>query len=198
MTLRIKLSQLLVGLVVGVALIGAGYALATTRSSVIHACVNSKTRALTVPAHVRCGRGAKALTWNQQGPRGATGPQGAAGASATGVTAYGQVWMGSGVNSAELAPGGNSRNVERVSGGAGSAVVSIRGCSATGLSAPVINISADADPANSLPGRNSAATAAAYITGWSGSDGVLEFNVSTYNATTGASANSDFSFTVYC
>lgn len=65
MTLRIKLSHLVIGLVVGALLVGAGYALATTRSSVIHACVNSKTRALTVPANGRCARGSKALSWNQ-------------------------------------------------------------------------------------------------------------------------------------
>jgi hypothetical protein len=80
MTLRIKLSHLVVGLVVGALLVGAGYALATTRNRVIHACVNSKTRALTVPRNGRCARGSKALSWNELGPRGKTGSRGATGA----------------------------------------------------------------------------------------------------------------------
>jgi hypothetical protein len=80
MTLRIKLSQLVVGLVVAALLVGAGYAVANTRTVVIHACVNNKTRALTAPASGKCTRGTRALSWNQQGPRGTTGAKGAAGA----------------------------------------------------------------------------------------------------------------------
>ena len=49
MTLRIKLSHLVAVLALAALLVGAGYALATTRTAVIHACVNSKTRALSVP-----------------------------------------------------------------------------------------------------------------------------------------------------
>jgi hypothetical protein len=87
MTLRIKLSHLVVGLIVSALLIGAGYALATTRSVVIHACINSKTRALTVPANGKCARGSRALDWNQKGPRGATGAKGTTGTKgATGST----------------------------------------------------------------------------------------------------------------
>jgi hypothetical protein len=251
MTLRIKLSHLVVGLIVCALLIGAGYAFATTRSVVIHACINSRTRALSVPGSGKCARGYRSLNWNQKGPRGARGakgatgakgtsgsagssatvsvgtvttvaagsqatvtnsgsgsnailnfgiPQGAAGANAPGTaaTAYGQVWMGSGINSAQLAPGANSTNVQRVSGGAGSAVVSVSGCSATGLSEPVIEVTADADPSDTLTGSNSAATAASFVTGWSPSSSLLEFNVSTYDAIHGTSANSDFSFSVYC
>lgn len=245
MTLRIKLSHLVVGLVVGALLVGAGYALATTRTRVVHACVNAKTRALTVPASGRCGRGTRALNWNQQGPRGATGakggtgaagtsatvsigsvtteaagsqatvsnsgsgsnavlnfgiPQGAPGANApgTGATAYGQVWMGSGINSGQLAPGANSSNVLRVSGGAGSAVITVTGCTSAGRAEPVINVTADADPSDTLSGSNSATIAGAYVTGWSASGSDLGINVSTYNAANGLSAISDFSFSVYC
>src|SRR5579859_4544510 len=43
MTLRIKLSHLVVGLALGAVLVGAGYALASSRSTIIRACVNSKT-----------------------------------------------------------------------------------------------------------------------------------------------------------
>lgn len=251
MTLRIKLSHLVVGLVVGALLVGAGYALATTRSSVIHACVNAKTRALTVPAKGRrCARGSKALNWNQRGPRGARGargargsvgatgaagspatvsigsvstqpagtqatvsnsgtasnavlnfgiPQGAAGANATGtgVTAYGEVWMGSALNSGSLARG--SGNVS-VGGGDGTAVVQVSGCSAAGLKEPVVSVDANRDPSDKNSGNNnsSSGAAAAYVTGWSASGSVLGFDVSTYDPTDAAAANSDFSFTVYC
>lgn len=248
MTLRIKLSHLVIGLAFGALLIGAGYALATTRNSVIHACVNSRTRALTVPTHGRCSHGTKALSWNRRGPRGARGPrgsrgatgasgangspatvsigsvttesagtqatvsnsgtasnailnfgipQGAAGANATGTgaTAYGQVWMGSALNSGSLARG--SGNVT-VGGGDGTAVVDVSGCSPAGLTEPVILVTADSDPADRTTGSNSTTTAGAYVTGWSVSAGVLGFNVSTYSVVGGAAANSDFSFTVYC
>jgi hypothetical protein len=87
MTLRIKLSHLVVGLVVAALLVGAGYALATTRNRVIHACVNPKTRAVSVPASGKCSRRLRALSWNQQGPRGARGATGVRGtAGARGAT----------------------------------------------------------------------------------------------------------------
>jgi hypothetical protein len=250
MTLRIKLSHLVAGVVVGALLVGAGYALATTRTTVIHACINSKSRALTVPARGKCARGSRALNWNQQGPRGTTGakgaagakgasgsagssatvsvgsvttesagsqatvsnsgsgsnailnfgiPQGAAGANAagTGATAYGQVWMGSGSNSAQLAPGPNTANVDGVGGGNGTAVIGVSGCS-TGLSEPVIAVTADHDPSDNLTGNNSSGTAAAYVTGWSSTGSVLNFGVATYDPIGGTTANSDFSFSVYC
>lgn len=254
MTLRIKLSHLLVGLAVGALLVGAGYAIARTRNMVIHACVNAKTRALTVPAKGRCARGSKALNWNQRGPRGnrgargargargsagvagATGipatvsigsvstepaggratvsnsgsasnailnfgiPQGAAGANATGTaaTAYGEVWMGSGVNSAKLADGSNHANVEGVGGGNGTAVVGVTGCSSSGLAEPVIAVAANHDPNDALAGSNSAGVAAAYVTGWSLSGATLNFGVSTYSGAGGTAVDSDFSFSVYC
>jgi hypothetical protein len=249
MTLRIKLSHLVVGLIAGALLIGAGYALATTRSVVIHACVNSRTRTLTVPASGKCARGSRALNWNQKGPRGATGakgaagakgatgstggsatvsigsvttesagsqatvtnsgagsnailnfgiPQGAAGANAPGpaATAYGQVWMGSG--SAEAAPGTNSSNIEHVGGGGGVAAVQVTGCSAAGLAEPVIDVTADSDPADTLTGHDSAGTAGAFVSTWSSSSSALTFDVTTYDPIHGVTANSDFTFTVYC
>jgi hypothetical protein len=242
MTLRIKLSHLLLGLLVGALLAGGGYALATTRSTVIHACVNSKTRGLTLPARGRCPRGSRQVSWNQRGPRGATGARGPAGASGspatisvgsvttepagtpasvtnagsgsnailnfgipqgpagssgtnTGPTAYGQVWMGS--SSATVGSGSNNVSV---GGGNGTAVVGITGCSAGGGSEPVITVTADHDPGDHLTGdnNNSSGVAEAYVTGWSVSGSVLNFGVSTYDPIHGSSANSDFSFTVYC
>jgi hypothetical protein len=249
MTLRIKLSHLAVGLIAGALLICAGYALATTRTVVIHACVNDKTRALSAPSNGKCARGYRALNWNHRGPRGAAGvkgatgskgatgaaggsatvsvgsvttespgsqvtvsnsgsgsnailnfgiPQGAAGTNAPGTaaTAYGQVWMGSA--SAQAAPGSNSANLQHVGGGGGVAAVEVTGCGASGLDEPVIDVTADSDPADSLIGHDSAGTAGAYVSTWSSAGSVLTFDVTTYDPITAGTANSDFSFAVYC
>jgi hypothetical protein len=79
MTFRLKLTHVLVGIVAGALLAGGGYALASTQSRVIHACVNAKTRALTVPTNDRCSKGYVALAWSRQGPKGSAGAKGAAG-----------------------------------------------------------------------------------------------------------------------
>jgi hypothetical protein len=81
MTLHIKLRHLTAGIVVVALLAGGGYAFATTRDRLIRVCVNGRTRALTMPANARCGKGYAALAWNQRGPKGATGAKGARGAS---------------------------------------------------------------------------------------------------------------------
>jgi hypothetical protein len=78
---HIRPTQVLVGVIVGALLVGGGYAIAASRSTVIHGCVNKKTHALTVTT--RCGKGTTVLTWNQRGPAGAKGASGATGAAAT-------------------------------------------------------------------------------------------------------------------
>ena len=86
MTLQIKLRHLTVGIIVVALLAGGGYAFATTRDRVIRVCVNGRTRALTMPANARCGKGSTALAWNQQGPKGAAGAKGARGAAGSAGT----------------------------------------------------------------------------------------------------------------
>jgi hypothetical protein len=54
---------------------------AGTVPSAIHACVNAKTRALTVPKGATCPKGAFSVQWSVRGPRGAQGPRGARGAT---------------------------------------------------------------------------------------------------------------------
>jgi hypothetical protein len=73
---RIKLSHLIVGVLAGAALAGGGYAIAASSSSVIHACINRKTRVVTIPKSGRCGSGSSAIAWNQVGPRGPAGVTG--------------------------------------------------------------------------------------------------------------------------
>lgn len=71
-----------VGLAVGVLGAGGGYAVAAaTSASSIHGCISKRTGALSVKA--TCGKGTKALVWNERGPQGARGPQGKAGTTTT-------------------------------------------------------------------------------------------------------------------
>ena len=59
-------------------MIGAGgWALASSPTKTVHACIENKARLLLVQS--RCGRGQTPLVFNQQGPRGETGSTGTQG-----------------------------------------------------------------------------------------------------------------------
>lgn len=61
-------------------LLAGGGAIAATSSDEITACVNRRTRVMTLaPASGKCASGTSKLTWSVQGPTGATGPAGIAG-----------------------------------------------------------------------------------------------------------------------
>lgn len=63
----------------GSILVGGGAIAATTGNEVV-ACVNNKTRVITLaPANGKCSTGTTKLTWSIRGPQGATGPAGADG-----------------------------------------------------------------------------------------------------------------------
>jgi hypothetical protein len=62
----------------------------STGSGAVHACVNVKTRALTVPKSGSCPRGTTPLTWHIPGPQGKAGPARAPG--------WGDVIAGPGYN----------------------------------------------------------------------------------------------------
>ena len=86
MTLHIKLNHLAAAIVVGALLVGGGYALASTGGGVISACLQTKTRLLSISSSGHCGKGHTAISWNRQGVRGvagARGPTGARGAAGT-------------------------------------------------------------------------------------------------------------------
>jgi hypothetical protein len=230
---------MIAGVVVGVALAGGGLAIAATSNTVIHGCINKKTRVLTVVA--KCGKGTTAITWNKQGRTGAAGKAGAAGAGATvsvgsvstgspgsqatvtnvgtgsnaklnftipqgtagtnatntGPTAYGEIWLGT--SSAEVAPS-TSRNIGGAgSDGVGGGDVDVNGCSSAGLAEPVINVTANHDPNDTL-GGNTSDVADAYVSSWSTEPGtsVLVVDVDTTQAGTGTAVLSDFSITVTC
>jgi hypothetical protein len=131
-------------------------------------------------------------------PQGAAGQNGTDGTN-TGPTAYGQVWVGS--SSVELAPT-DDHNITGVgSSGGGGAVVDVQGCSSGGLAEPVINVTADHDPSDNLPGANGTpSTAVAWVSHWSTVPDfpVLAVDVETTNPTNGLAVNSDFSITVTC
>ena len=63
-------------------LLAGGGALAATSANEVTACVNTKTRVLTLaPASGKCASGNSKLTWGITGPQGATGPAGPAGSA---------------------------------------------------------------------------------------------------------------------
>jgi hypothetical protein len=60
----------------GLALGAGGFALAGSNSTVIHACVNNRSRAVTIPKGGGCPKGTTVLNWNLQGPPGKPGAPG--------------------------------------------------------------------------------------------------------------------------
>jgi hypothetical protein len=105
-----------------------------------------------------------------------------------------------GSSTSELAPGSNSRNVVQVGGGGGgSDSVQVSGCSTSGLTEPVIEVTTNKDPSDALTGANNTThTASAWVYHWSANGQNLIFDVDTTDPTTGAAVNSDYAFTVTC
>jgi hypothetical protein len=64
-------------LAAGLAIGAGGWALASSPTKTVHACIENKARLLLVQS--RCGRGQTPLVFNQQGPRGETGSTGTQG-----------------------------------------------------------------------------------------------------------------------
>jgi hypothetical protein len=237
--MKFKPTQIALGVAAGAMLGGGGYAIAATSGSVVHGCINKKTRVLSVVA--KCGKGTTVITWNKQGRTGATGKTGAAGVSATvsvgsvstgspgsqaavtnggtgsnaklnftipqgtagtdgtntGPTAYGEIWVDA--SSAQVAPGNSHNIVGAASGGIDGGDVDVAGCSAAGLAEPVVNVTANDDPNDTL-GGNTSNVADAYVSSWSTEPGtsVLVVDVDTTQAGTGTAVLSDFSITVNC
>jgi hypothetical protein len=126
-------------------------------------------------------------------------PQGAAGTSGTntGPTAYGEIWLGS--SSAEIAPGTSHNVTGAGSDGVGGGDVDVTGCSSAGLAEPVVNVTANHDPNDTL-GGNTSDIADAYVSSWSTEPdtSILVVDVDTTQAGTGTAVLSDFSITVNC
>jgi hypothetical protein len=126
-------------------------------------------------------------------------PQGTAGTNGinTGPTSYGEIWVDS--SSAEVAPGTSHNIVGAGSGGIDGGDVDIQGCSSAGLAEPVVSVTANHDPNDTL-GGNTAAVSNAYVSGWSTEPGtsILVVDVDTTAAVNGTADLSDFSITVSC
>ncbi len=57
---------------------GGAYAVASTSNNQVNACVNTRSRVMTLaPTTGKCPAGSKRLSWSITGPQGATGPRGA-------------------------------------------------------------------------------------------------------------------------
>jgi hypothetical protein len=140
-------------LLVLVAGLGGGYALAAAKNKSITVCVDKNTGILHLHNHGKCKRTQTRLTWNQkgaQGPQGVQGPAGQAGPPAVSVWA---VVAGSGVVAS-----GQGISVQRLSVGSYELTISAPAC-AQGFNAPVVSVS-DAYPPN---GQGPGAFAVAWV-----------------------------------
>jgi hypothetical protein len=109
--MKLKPAQIVAGVVIGAVLAGGGYALAASRTHVIHGCVNKKTHALTVTA--KCAKRTTALTWNEKGPAGTRGAKGAAGAAGAAATvSVGSVTTGAAGSQAAVTNVGTASNAQ--------------------------------------------------------------------------------------
>jgi hypothetical protein len=128
-------------LIVLVAGLGGGYALAASKTKTITVCADKKTGILHLKTRGKCKRGQTRVVWNQkglQGPQGvpgATGPQGASAVSVwANVTNAGSVLAGQGIS------------VQHVSSGEYEVTITAPAC-AHGSNAPVVSVS-DGEPPN--------------------------------------------------
>jgi hypothetical protein len=126
-------------LIVLVAGLGGGYALAASKTKTITVCADKKTGILHLKTRGKCKRGQTRVVWNQkglQGPQGvpgATGPQGASAVSVwANVTNAGSVLAGQGIS------------VQHVSSGEYEVTITAPAC-AQGSNAPVVSVS-DTNP----------------------------------------------------
>src|ERR1700733_6665125 len=89
-------------LLVLVAGLGGGYALAASNTKSITVCADKKTGILHLKTRGKCKRGQTRVTWNQQGPQGVPGPAGTQGTPAVSiwanVTNTGAVLTGQGIS----------------------------------------------------------------------------------------------------
>src|SRR5579863_6977896 len=74
-------------LIVLVAGLGGGYALAASKTKTITVCADKRTGILHLKTRGRCKRGQKRVSWNQQGPQGVQGPAGQPGTPAVSIWA---------------------------------------------------------------------------------------------------------------
>lgn len=157
---------------------GAGYAVAAANNKTIHGCVNKRTHVLSIQKH--CGRGQSSISWNQQGPPGATGETGPAGASP--VTAWAVVG-GSGTTA-----GGHGITVQHVSTGSYRVTATPVQCAQAPASPPVVSVSDSNPPAGQAAGT--------FPVAWVGDAVGATFTVTTGIVASGTFAPADITFNV--
>jgi hypothetical protein len=81
---RPRITYANVAATVALVLAASGFAMAANPGSdgVVKGCLSKGSRVLSVPKSGKCANGEKKLSWNQKGPRGFTGKDGASGMSA--------------------------------------------------------------------------------------------------------------------
>ncbi len=147
-------------LLVLVAGLGGGYALAASKTKSITVCADKKTGILHLKTRGKCKRGQTRVTWNQQGPPGpggVPGPAGPQGASAV------SVWAN--VTNAGSVLAGQGIAVQHLSLGTYEVTITAPAC-AQRSNAPVISVS-DGYPPNGQ-------TAGAYPVAWYEATGLNE------------------------
>ena len=134
---------LLLVLVVG---LGGGYAIAASKTKTISVCADKKTGILHLKTRGRCKSSQTRVTWNQQGPQGATGtqgPQGPAGAQGApgppGVQGTAAISVWANVAGTGDVLGGSGLAVRHVSTGTYQVTVTDSTCS-RGTNAPVVSV----------------------------------------------------------
>ncbi len=129
-------------LVVGV-LIGAGgsYALAAGSTSTISVCADKGAGLLHLRTHGRCKRGQTRVSWNQVGPQGPQGRQGAPAVS---------IWGAEAANNNPIAQHGLS--IQHVSAGRYQVTITAAACTHAVDNTPVVSIVDGNPPVGQSPG----------------------------------------------
>ena len=170
-------------LLVLVAGLGGGYALAASKTKSITVCADKKTGILHLKARGRCKRGQTRVAWNQQGPPGPEGVPGALGAPGAAAVS---VWAN--VANAGSVVSGQGLSVQHVAAGTYQVTITAAAC-AHGANAPVVSVSDTNPPGGQLAG--------AFPVGWYQSTGSnQQFNVFTGIVVSGSFTATDHTFTV--
>ena len=164
-------------LVIAIAGLGGGLAIAATSTTTIHACVVKKNGELLVRA--RCSAGQTALVWAQQGPQGKPGAPGAPGQAPPSAWAI--------VSNAGVAEPTDGIAVQHVSTGTYQVTVTAAACAGK-QNAPVVSVSDGNPPAGQ--------TAGAFPVAWVGAGGSSPFTVYTGVVVSGTFTPTDHTFNV--
>ena len=134
-------------LLVLVAGLGGGYALAASKTKSITVCADKKTGILHLKTRGKCKRGQTRVTWNQQGPQGPAGVAGSGGcAGGAGGERLGER------DERGIRARGQGISVQHVGSGTYEVTITAPAC-AQRSNAPVITVSDRVPPAGRRPGR---------------------------------------------